>query len=145
MGGQWRHRARAAEHKRARDALYPAIEWGVTKCYRCHHPLEPGDLVELDHAEDGSYGGFSHGRSPCRVCGRKCNASAGGQKRAAEAGQQLRGRACVICGKHFTASRSTDGASAKTCGRSECVTKLRRLRKAREPDPQPPAQQGRAW
>jgi hypothetical protein len=145
VGGRWRHAAQRAAHKRIRDALYPSIEWGVTLCYRCHHPLEPGDLVELDHADDGSYGGFSHGRSPCRICGQKCNPSAGGLKRAAEAGQQPRSRACVICGLQFTASHSTDGSKAATCGRSDCVTKLKRLRKAHQPDPQPPPQQGRRW
>jgi hypothetical protein len=145
MGGTWRHRGRAGQHKRAREALYPTIEWGVTKCYRCTHPLEPGDLVELDHAPDGSYGGFSHGRSPCRVCGRRCNSSAGGQQAALAAGKRLRERPCVICGLVFTASRGTDGAQAATCGRTPCVTALKRLRRAHQPDPEPPPPSGRAW
>ncbi len=145
MGGKWQHRQRSAAHKRARDALYPTIEWGTTPCYRCQHPLMPGDLVELDHAEDGSYGGFSHGRSPCRVCGKRCNPAAGGRQAALAQGKRLRERQCAVCGMPFKASRGTDGAQAATCGRTECVTALRRTRKAREPDPAPPPPSGRQW
>jgi hypothetical protein len=145
MGGQWSHRRDSAAHKRARDALLPGVIWGVTLCYRCKHPLEAGDLIELDHAEDGSYGGFSHGRSPCRVCGKRCNAASGGVKAALQAGKRLRSRACVICGKNFTASQGTDGANAATCGQRTCLNELRRIRKQRLPDPVPPAQTGRPW
>jgi hypothetical protein len=125
--------------------MYPAIVWGETPCYRCKHPLEAGDRVELDHAPDGSYGGFSHGRSPCRICGVRCNPSAGGKQAALAAGKRLRERQCGVCGMPFVASRGSDGAEAVTCGRTECVTQLRRIRKAREPDPTPPPSSGRQW
>lgn len=124
--------------------MLPYIMWGETPCYRCQHPLQLGDEVQLDHAEDGSYGGFSHG-SPCQICGKRCNASAGGKAGAVASGKRLRERPCVICGRYFTASRGTDGAQAATCGRTECVTQLKRIRKNHEPDPQPPPQSGRTW
>jgi len=144
MGGRWQHRNRKAAHQRTREAMLPSVAWGVTPCYRCQHPLEAGDRIELDHADDGSYGGFSHG-SPCRVCGVRCNAAAGGAKAAQLAGKRPRSRACVICGKQFTASHGSDGATAATCGQRACIAALRRLRKAGEPDPEPPPQTGRAW
>lgn len=145
MGGQWSHRARAAAHKRARDALLPTVVPGVTPCFRCQHPLETGDQIELDHADDGSYGGFSHGRSPCRVCGKKCNASAGGTKGALLQGKKPRQRRCGVCGVPFTASNSSDGSRAVTCGRQSCLTQLRAVRKTGEPDPQAPPSSGRPW
>ena len=144
MGGKWSHRRDAAAHKRARKALLPGVVPGETPCYRCRHPLEAGDLIQLDHAGDGSYGGFSHG-SPCRVCGKRCNQRAGGIKAALLAGKQLRDRACVICGKNFTASRGTDGSLAATCGSRDCVRQIRAMRKARLDDPDPPPQTGRPW
>lgn len=145
MGGKWRHRADAAQHRRAREAMLAQVIPGETLCYRCQHPLEAGDLIELDHADDGSYGGFSHGRSPCRICGKRCNPSAGGTKGALLQGKRPRSRSCVICGKQFTASRGTDGRLAVTCGQRECVTAVKRLRRAHEPDPEPPPQTGRSW
>jgi hypothetical protein len=145
MGGQWRHAARKREHARARAALYPTIEWGVTKCYRCTHPLEPGDLVELDHAADGSYGGFSHGRSPCRICGQRCNSKAGGEAGALANGKQLRERQCIICGLPYRASRGSDGSMAVTCGRTPCITAIKRIRKSHEEEPEAPPQTGRTW
>ena len=145
MGGRWQHRQRKSEHQRIRDAMLPSVVWGVTLCYRCQHPLEAGDLIELDHADDGSYGGFSHGRSPCRVCGQRCNASAGGTRSALLSGKRLRARSCVICGRPFTPSHGSDGSIAVTCGQRSCVAELRRLRKTGEPDPEPPPQTGRRW
>lgn len=142
--GRWKYRANSAAHKRARDALLPGIVWGETLCYRCRHPLQFGDQPQLDHADDGSYGGFSHG-SPCRICEVRCNPSAGGRSGALASGKRLRERPCVICGKWFTASNSSDGARAATCGRTECVTEIKRIRKAHLPDPEPPGQSGRAW
>jgi hypothetical protein len=144
MGGRWQHRQRKSAHQRAREALLPTVAWGETLCYRCKHPLELGDRIELDHADDGSYGGFSHG-SPCRVCGQRCNAAAGGTRAALLAGKRLRSRACVICGKQFTASHGSDGAAAATCGQRECLAELRRRRKAGEPDGEPPPQTGRVY
>lgn len=145
MGGPWRHRRTHAAHKRNRTAMLALVEWGITPCYRCQHPLEAGDLVELDHAPDGSLGGFSHGRSPCRICQVKCNPSAGGKEAALNQGKHLRSRACCICGKQFTASRGTDGSHAATCGSQPCLNALRASRKNRAPDPDPPAQTGRSW
>lgn len=145
MGGQWKHRREAAAHKRAREAMLRTVIPGQTPCYRCTHPLEPGDLIELDHADDGSYGGFSHGRSPCRVCGKRCNPSAGGTKGALLQGKKPRLRRCGVCGKAFTASRSSDGASAVTCGAQPCIAALRASRRAHEPDPQAPPASGRPW
>lgn len=144
MGGKWHHRSRRGEHERVRIAMLPSVQLGVTLCYRCKHPLEPGDKLELDHADDGSYGGFSHG-SPCQICGKRCNASAGGTKAALLAGKRPRERSCVICGKQFTASRGHDGSVAATCGRNECVQELKRRRRTGEPDPEPPPQTGRTW
>lgn len=145
MGGRWQHRARRAEQQRVREALLPSVQWGFTPCYRCGHALEDGDLVELDHADDGTFGGFSHGRSPCRVCGQKCNAAHGGMKAAVNAGRRLRSRRCVICGKPFEASAGSDGSVAATCGNRECMTVLRARRKAGEPDGKPPPASGRVW
>jgi hypothetical protein len=145
MGGQWKHRKNAAAHKRARAAGLPMVEFGVTPCYRCGHALESGDLIDLDHAPDGSYGGFSHGRSPCRICGKRCNAAAGGRAGALNQGKRLRERPCIICGQVFVASRGTDGSEAATCGRQPCLNELRRVRREREPDPAPPPQSGRTW
>lgn len=123
------------------------IAWGVTKCCRCSHVLEWGDRVQLDHDDEGGdhdYRGLAHG-SRCRVCGNRCNQQHGGILAAKMAGKTLRSRACVICGKNFTASRGTDGSQAATCGMADCVTALKRLRKAHEPDPEPPPQTGRQW
>jgi hypothetical protein len=129
-------------HQRLRKALYPYIQWGVTPCYRCGHPLEAGDRVELDHADDESgYGGFSHGRSPCRICGKSCNRRAGGQKAALLAGRRLRERSCAICAMPYEATFPGQA----TCGKQACITALRRGRKDRQPDPEPPAQAGRTW
>jgi hypothetical protein len=135
-----------SEHGRVRAALVARTVWGTTLCCRCKHPLEAGDQVQLDHADDesGDYLGLSHG-SKCRVCGTRCNQSAGGQVGALLAGKRLRSRACVVCGKQFTASRGHDGSVAATCGRSQCVAELKRRRKAGEPDGEPPPQTGRKW
>lgn len=144
MSGPWQHRRKASEHKRIRAALLPLVVFGLTPCYRCRHPLLATDRIELDHADDGTYGGFSHA-SPCAICGQRCNPQAGGIKAALNQGKRLRSRSCVICGRQFTASRGTDGHDAATCGRQVCLTELRRLRKAGEPDPDPPPQTGRPW
>jgi len=102
------------------------------------------DILHLDHNDDGTYRGFSHG-SPCRTCGERCNEKAGGIKGALDSGKRLRTRPCIICGKAFTASRSSDGAVAATCGGRLCLTELKRIRREREPEPAPPPQSGRAW
>lgn len=130
-----------SEHKRTREALLPYVVWGETKCCRCFHPLEPGAQIDLDHEDQGpGYKGWSH-HSPCQVCGRRCNLSAGGQLRAQLAGQRPRERACVICGMRFLASKT----SQETCAQRSCITEIRRLRREHEPSPEPPPQQGRAW
>lgn len=131
-------------HKRAREAGLSQLPPG-SPCVRCGHEMWPAaDVLNLDHDEDGGYLGFSHS-SPCRTCGKRCNQSAGGIKAALQAGKRLRERACVICGKQFTASRGTDGSNAATCGQRDCLTRLRAIRRAREPDPEPPPQSGRPW
>lgn len=128
-------------HQRARAALLRQIEWGVTCCCRCTHPLMPGDRVDLDHADDGrGYLGFSH-HSACAICGRKCNQAAGGEKGALAAGKQLRDRRCCVCGMPFVASM----AEQVTCGQRPCVTELRSRRRARQPDGEPPPPTGRVW
>jgi hypothetical protein len=133
-------------HRRAREAIIPLVQWGVTPCCRCGHPLEHGDKVDLDHRDDGSPGylGLSH-NSPCRVCNQRCNQVAGGLKAAEMAGYKPRNRRCVICGNPYLASRGTDGANTVTCGKRECVTEIRRIRKARQPDPEPPPVTGRTY
>ena len=134
-------------HRRLREVMIAQVEWGVTACCICRHPLELGDRVQLDHDDQGGdtdYRGLAHS-SPCRICGKRCNQRAGGVLAAQLAGKRLRERQCVICGMPFTASRGTDGAQAATCGRAECVTQLRRVRKARQPDPAPPPATGRQW
>lgn len=144
MGGQWKHRKDAAAHKRARAAGLAVLQPG-SLCVRCLHEMWPAaDILNLDHADDGTYLGFSHS-SPCRTCKKRCNQSAGGIKGALANGKRLRERACVICGMPFKASSSSDGAVAATCGRQECKTQLRRIRREREPDPAPPPASGRAW
>ena len=143
--GNWRHRARAAEHRRVREAMLAAAVPGETLCARCKHALEEGDRVQADHDDQGDgYLGLSHS-SPCRICGRRCNQAAGGERAALLAGKRLRSRACVVCGKNFVASRGSDGSVAATCGQRACLTELRRVRRAHEPDPRPPPQTGRAW
>jgi len=103
------------------------------------------DILNLDHNDDGvGYKGFSHS-SPCRTCGRRCNQSAGGVKGALQQGKRLRNRACIICGKPFTASRGTDGSEAATCGQRACVTELRRIRRENRSDPEPPPPSGRVY
>lgn len=105
----------------------------------------PGDRIDLDHTDDGSgYLGFAHS-SACLVCSRKCNQAAGGELGALRQGKQLRGRRCVICGMPFNAGTGSSGARQATCGQRPCVTQLRRIRKAREPDPAPPPPTGRVW
>lgn len=144
MGGQWKHRNDAAAHRRARRAGLALLADGAP-CVRCGHEMWPAaDILNLDHADDGSYLGFSHS-SPCRTCGERCNQKAGGIKGAIAGGKQLRTRPCVICGKAFTASRSADGAKAVTCGSRACLREIRSSRKARRPDPAPPPSSGRAW
>ncbi len=135
MGGQWSHRARTAEHRRARAAYLSQVVWGTTPCCRCGQALTPP--VQLDHSDDGNgYLGLSH---------KSCNARAGGIKGALLNGKKPRQRQCAICGMPFKASRGTDGSNAVTCGRQPCLNQLRAVRKAREPDPQPPQQSGRPW
>lgn len=132
-------------HQRATKAAMRTVQWGTTPCCRCDHPLEFGDRVELDHNDDGiGYKGLSHS-SPCRVCGERCNQKAGGEKAALQAGKQLKNRRCVICGTPFTATSGSVGALQATCGVQECKTALRRIRKARQPDPEPPPVTGREW
>jgi hypothetical protein len=105
----------------------------------------PGDRLELDHRDDGpGYLGLSHA-SPCRTCGKKCNQSAGGRLAAKLAGKESRDRRCVICGMAFHASQGNDGSLSVTCSTRSCITELRRRRKAREPDGEPPPPTGRAW
>jgi hypothetical protein len=132
-------------HQRARAALLPLIEWGATLCSRCLHPLLLGDEVDLDHDDSGQgYRGFSH-HSPCRICGARCNQKAGGELGALRQGKQLRGRRCVVCGMPYEAGSGSAGAAQATCGRRSCITELRRRRKAREPDGEPPPPTGRVW
>jgi hypothetical protein len=133
------------DHVRARKAMLKLVQWGTTRCCRCEHPLEYGDRVDADHNDNGiGYRGLAHS-SPCQVCLTRCNQEAGGNKRALQAGQQLRDRNCPICGKPFRATTGTSGAVQATCGTRDCITELRRIRKARQPDPEPPAQGGRIW
>ncbi len=66
-------------HQRARAAA-AARHQPTDPCARCGHPLGPmGPGLHYDHAEDGSYLGFSHG-SPCPWCRRPCNKRAGAIK-----------------------------------------------------------------
>lgn len=66
-------------HRKAREAAaknhHPAAP-----CARCGHALGPmGPWLHFDHNEARTgYYGFSHGDLPCRVCGQRCNPSAGG-------------------------------------------------------------------
>lgn len=133
-----------AAHRRARETAIATTPPG-SPCARCGHPMEPGDRLQLDHRDDGpGYLGLSHA-SPCRTCHRKCNQSAGGILAAKMAGKESRDRRCVICGKPFHASQGADGTLSVTCSTQACVTEIRRSRKARDPDPEPPPQTGRAW
>ena len=126
--------------------LKAQIEWGVTPCCLCGHPLQPGDRVQLDHGEGGDddYRGLAHS-SPCQICDRRCNQADGGERAAMLAGKQSRRKRCTVCGLPFTASRSSDGAKAVTCGRQDCINAVRAARRAREPDPQPPPPSGWVW
>ena len=77
-----------ADHQRTRKA-WAAQTTPATPCVRCGHALGPAQRIgrtgrtvglwHLDHAEDGSYLGMSHGEA-CKTCGRKCNVSAGASK-----------------------------------------------------------------
>lgn len=141
--GRWRHRNQASAHRAARNAAKAAYQPGWP-CSICTHPIEVGELWDLDHADDGSYRGLAH-RSPCRICGRRCNPSEGGRKAALEAGKQLRDRKCCVCGKPFTATTGTSGARQATCGGRSCITELNRRRRAGEPDGEPPELTSRTW
>jgi hypothetical protein len=101
--------------------------------------------MDLDHADESPpppapprYLGLSH-HSPCRTCRQRCNQSAGAAKKIAMYGQTPATRRCVICGMPFTVHHH---AEQVTCGKSKCITEIRRVRKARRPDPVPPAAQG---
>jgi len=138
--GHWEHRDSYAAHKRARAALLATFRPGQL-CSRCSHPMEPGDQIDADHNDNGpGYRGLSH-HSPCRTCGRRCNQSAGGRKAALRQGKKLRSRDCVICGKPYKAAMR----GQVTCGAPACITAIRRSRKARHPDPDPPAAEGWVW
>jgi hypothetical protein len=140
MGGRWAHRGDYQRHKKVRAAMLAAYRPGQP-CARCRHPLHPTDKMDADHADDGDgYLGLSHS-SPCRVCGRRCNQSAGALAAARRAGKQPSERVCVICGKPYTASLPKQ----VTCGGQPCITAIRAIRRAHRPDPPPPAQQGRVW
>lgn len=87
-----------AKHQAMRRALAAATT-PASPCCRCGHPLGSQHRVDgrgrkvglwhLDHAEDGTYLGFSHGER-CRVCGVKCNVSAGARKGAATVNRRRR-------------------------------------------------------
>ena len=67
-----------AKHVAARKRLLPSAYY--TPCIRCGHTMLPTEKLHLDHNADRSgYLGFSHG-SPCHVCGKRCNLSAGAAK-----------------------------------------------------------------
>jgi hypothetical protein len=64
------HRRYGAAHRAARQAGLAAA-YG-TACCRCGRPLQPGQAIHLDHADDGQgYRGWSH---------EHCNTSAGAAK-----------------------------------------------------------------
>lgn len=130
------------EHRRAKAAWEARWQPGDL-CPRCHHRTEIGDLLDLDHDDDGhGYLGLSHA-SPCRTCGKRCNQSAGGQKAAIRAGKRLRQRICTECGKPYQATSGSSGARQETCS-LKCAG-LRRSRLARGDDPAPPPVSGRVW
>lgn len=132
-------------HRQARKALLATVTPGVTLCTRCRHPLQAGDKIDLDHDDEtGKYAGFAH-HSPCNICNARCNQAAGGQLAAKMAGKESRNRRCLICGIAFHASQGADGTLSVTCSQQPCITEIRRIRKAREPDPEPPPPTGRAW
>lgn len=59
------------EHQRLRLKLGPQVATGTMPCVRCGFLIEPGELWDLDHAEDGSYRGPAHA---------SCNRRAGAEK-----------------------------------------------------------------
>jgi hypothetical protein len=133
-------------HQSARTRAVAMLQDG-DPCARCasrgmYHPLtrDMGRLLHLDHDdEDGGYLGLSFA---------KCNMAAGGAKGraiqlAARPPKLPPLRPCCECGVPFSPSRP----ETITCGRLECVTKLRASRRRWEPDPGPPvvAAPGRRW
>jgi hypothetical protein len=107
------------------------------------HPAS--DKLALDHTDDGTgYLGFSHD-SPCQTCGERCNCAAGGRHSAELMGKTPRNRRCAICGMAFRAYEGGGGNKQATCGKPECVTAIRRIRRERKDDPSPPALTGREW
>lgn len=100
-----------------------------------------GDKINLDHNDDKpGYKGLAHA-SPCRTCGKRCNQSAGGKAAALRQGKTLTERTCIICGMPYRASMTKQ----VTCGQRNCITEIRRIRKARQPDPEAPKADGWAW
>lgn len=131
-------------HQRARQTGLKALPV-VSPCVRCGHDMDKrADEIDLDHDERGGYLGFSH-RSPCRVCGLRCNQYFGGLKSAELAGKRPRERRCVICGTPFEAARGRTSATQETCGKGACVAALKASRRARHADPEPPQATGRLW
>lgn len=81
------------EHRRIRAATLEAAYGSA--CVRCGALMVRGEPLDLDHAEDGSYLGFSH---------RHCNRSAGGEKRRAQLAAQ-NGHTAPTCDIHVPARR----------------------------------------
>jgi hypothetical protein len=110
-------------------------------CARCAvngvlHPLRLGELVQLDHLPDGS----------TALSSKRCNLRHGGQLgRAVQLGRPLRPepqvRVCAVCGLGLSPR-----SGGLTCGRSPCMTELKRARReGREPGLEPPEPTGRLW
>src|SRR5215207_11145092 len=80
------------QHEKARRAA-AMVHQPTDPCARCDHPLGPmGPWLHYDHNDARTgYLGFSHGRIPCPICGRKCNLSDGAIKAAAAWEAQKRG------------------------------------------------------
>lgn len=121
-------------YQAARKRALPRLRAG-TDCARCGGLVDSTMPADFDHLEDGSLD-WSH---------RKCNRSAGGKVgRAAQLAVLAAKprRVCVICGAGISPSAIPETV---TCGGRVCVTEIKRLRHARQPDPEPPVTAGRVW
>jgi hypothetical protein len=82
-------------HQKARE-FAASVHKPTDPCARCGHKLGPmGPWLHYDHNDARSgYLGFSHGRYPCLVCGKRCNLRAGAK--AGRRVQQVRKRRIVV-------------------------------------------------